>query len=73
MQKVCARDTIYLYNIGPCARSGCSKSHVFYRLPVVSYPWIFRIQTIRTQAQAFRTHFRPVRTQPSGRFVPNKL
>ena len=36
------------------------------RLPVVSYSCIFRIQT-------FRTHFRSVRTQPSGRFVPNKL
>ena len=42
-------------------------------LPVVSYPWIFRTQTIRTQAQTFRTHFRSVLTQPSGRFVPNKL
>ena len=43
------------------------------RLPVVSYPWIFRTQTIRAQAQTFRTHLRSVRTQPSGRFVPNKL
>ena len=42
------------------------------RLPVVSYPWIFRTQTICTKAQTFRTHFRSVRTQPSGRFVPNK-
>ena len=37
-------------------------------LPVVSYPWTFR-----TQAKTFRTHFRSVRTQPSGRFVPKKL
>ena len=41
--------------------------------PVVSYPWTFCTQTIRTQGQMFRTHFRSVRTQPSGRFVPNKL
>ena len=41
--------------------------------PVISYPWIFLIQTICTQAQTFRTHFRSVHTQPSGRFVPNKL
>ena len=44
----------------------------------VSYPWTFRTQTIRTQsrtfrARTFRTHIRLVRTQPSGRFVPNKL
>ena len=43
------------------------------RLSVVSYPWIFRTQTIRAQAQTFRTHLRSVRTQLSGRFVPNKL
>ena len=41
--------------------------------PVVSYPWIFRTQTIRAQVQTFRKHFRSVRTQLSGRFVPNKL
>ena len=34
----------------------------------VSYPWTFR-----TQAKMFRTHFRSIRTQPSGRFVPKKL
>lgn len=38
----------------------------FFEYPVVSYPRIFRTQTIRTQAQTFRT-------QRSGRFVPNKL
>ena len=43
------------------------------RLPVVSYPWSFRTQTFRTQAETFRTHFRSVRTQPSGRFVPKKF
>ena len=36
--------------------------------PVVSYPWTFR-----TQAQTFRARFRSVRTQPSCRFVSNKL
>ena len=41
--------------------------------PVISYPWIFLTQAICTQAQTFRTHFRSVHTQPSGRFVPNKL
>ena len=41
--------------------------------PVVSYSWIFRTQTIRTQVQTFRKHFRSVRTHLSGRFVPNKL
>ena len=41
--------------------------------PVVTYPWIFRTQTIRTQAQTFRTQFRAVHTHPSGRFEPNKL
>ena len=41
--------------------------------PVVSYSWIFRTQTIPTQAQTFRTYFRSVHTRPSGRFVPNKL
>ena len=41
--------------------------------PVISYPWIFPTQTICTQAQTFRTHFRSVHTQPSGRFVPNKI
>ena len=38
----------------------------FFRYPVVSYAWIFSTQTIRSQAQTFCT-------QPSGRFVPNKL
>ena len=41
--------------------------------PLVSYPWIFRTQKIITRAKTSRTHFRSVRTQPSGRFVPNKL
>ena len=56
--------------------------------PVILYPWIFLTQAICTQAictqaictqaictqaQTFRTHFRSVHTQPSGRFVPNKL
>ena len=39
---------------------------LFIRLPVVSYPWIFHTQAIRTQAQTFRT-------QPSGRSVPKSL
>ena len=30
-------------------------------------------KVIRTQAKTFRTHFRSVRNQPSGRFVPNKF
>ena len=41
--------------------------------PVISYPWIFLTQTTCTQAQTLRTHFRSVQTQPSRRFVPNKL
>ena len=43
------------------------------RYPVISYPWSFRTQTFRPQAETFRTHFRSVRTQPSGRFVPKKI
>ena len=46
---------------------------LFNCLQVVSYPWTFRTQTIRTQARTIRTHFWSVRTQPSGRFAPNKL
>ena len=38
------------------------------RYPVVSYPLTFR-----TQAKMFPTHFRSIRAQPSGRFVPKKL
>ena len=65
---------------GKCAEK-CARTPNYYttlsdsweRIPVVSYPWIFRTKTIRTQAQTFRTHFRSVRTQLSGRFVPNKL
>ena len=34
-------------------------------LPVISYPWIFCTQMIRTQAQVFRTHF--------DQFIPNPL
>ena len=37
------------------------KEYLSFRYPVVSYPW------------TFRTHFRSIRTQPSGRFVPKKL
>ena len=44
-----------------------------FRYPVVSYPWTFHTQTICTQGQLFGTHFQSVSTQPTGRFVPNKL
>ena len=33
------------------------EDYILKRLPVVSYLWIFRTQTIRTQAQTFRTLF----------------
>ena len=46
---------------------------LYHGLPDVSYPWSFRTQTFRTQAETFRTHFRSVRTQPSGRFVPKNF
>ena len=37
---------------------------LFRQTPVVSYPWMFHTQTIRTRDQTFRTHFQSVTFNP---------
>ena len=76
-QKVCpvyyaCAQTEQLHNSSHAIWTAFSDS-VGHGIHVVSYPWIFGTQTISSQAQMFFTHFRPARTQPSGRFVTNKL